>query len=862
MSILLKNKNNEAVMNHQEHKILISKIHNAIDFLADACDYARSKDGAGFSGVDTSLGHALAEKAEWSKRESIAAARLVVKYQKQCGRSKVDIEIPAVKDFIEMASKEEGSGPRRRLKKRDVVRGEISLSLWARKAMFVIKTSYHEELKEEIKALIGSEWDEFDKIWVAPPCEENALALRTIAEKYGITLIGADSWGELPKLRAVYIENDRVVVKGVSARRLREKIGNPGKECVINLSRFFAARIQGDNFSFPRTSWNVGKLLLWLETVTDPAIKWMLEPMREALEPHIESFRQRELKYAHRSNALEASKEVYKKLSAHLPEDFAKRLMPHQWVGIQVLAENNQSILADEQGLGKTIEILGALEATQSFPAVILCPATARLNWRDETASWLPHRKVSVLGGNIAKSDKGSDLFSADLIIVNYEGFKKVAGDLNRRRPMALVADEAQYLKGHDSGRTEEVSQFLKDCKIQKTIMATGTPILNRPSELMTLLTLLPDMLDELGGFWHFAGRYCGAEWQTRSMGPGFWNMGGADNLDELARRLKESGRFVRREKSAVLAELPEKQIEITEVELVNAEEYAHAETDFKEWLKAKIKKKSKMNGDEETTRVQMAAEYMGLEGSVCLSGKAEKAEALRRMTALRQLCGRGKIESATQTIQKIVKDEKLVVFAYHVEVQEALLASLNESGLQPLAITGEMKAAKRRQAIADFQTNEDARVIVCSQKAAQTAITLTAAKRAIFVELDWTPANLEQAEDRIHRIGQSKQVVITYLVGRDALDGRMSQILTEKRKIIKSVFSAEEKAVAAPYGYKKDGTPRLQEAGPGRRPLPEAKRKANREVAQANWQAKNPEYMKIYMREWRKKRKEQIQIK
>lgn len=849
-------------MNHQEHKILISKIHNAIDFLADACDYARSKDGAGFSGVDASLGHALAEKADWSNRESIAAARLVVKYQKQCGRSKIDIEIPAVKGFIEMASKDEGSGTRRRLKKRDVVRGEISLSLWARKAMFVIKTSYHDELKEDIKALIGSEWDEFDKIWVAPPCEENALALKAIAEKYGVTLIGADSWGELPKFRAVYIENDRVVVKGVSARRLKEKIGNPSKEGVVNLSRFFAAKIQGENFSFPLTSWNVGKALLWMETITDPAIKWMMEPMREALGPQIEGFRQRELKYAHRSNALEASKDVHRELSAHLPQDFAKRLMPHQWVGIHVLAANSQSILADQQGLGKTIEILGAIEATQSFPAVIICPATARLNWRDEAASWLPHRKVAVLGGNIAKSDKGSGLIDADLIIVNYESFKKVAGDLNRRRPVALVADEAQYLKGHDSDRTNEVSQFLKDCKIQKTIMATGTPILNRPSELMTLLTLLPDLLDELGGFWHFAGRYCAAEWQTRSMGPGFWNMGGADNLDELARRLKESGRFVRREKSAVLAELPEKQTELIEVGLANVEEYTCAETDFREWLKTKIKKKTKKNSDEDATQIQIAAEYLGLEGSVYLGDKDEKSEALRRMTALRQLCGRGKIEAATQAILKIVKDEKLVVFAYHVEVQDALLNALNTVGLQPLAITGDMKPAARRKAIAEFQANEGARVILCSLKAAQTAITLTAAKRALFVELDWTPANLEQAEDRIHRIGQSKQVVITYLVGRDALDGRMSQILTEKRKIIKSVFSAEEKAVAAPYGYKKDGTPRLQEAGPGRRPLPEAKRKANREVAQANWQAKNPEYMKIYMREWRKKRKEQIQIK
>ncbi len=114
----------------------------------------------------------------------------------------------------------------------------------------------------------------------------------------------------------------------------------------------------------------------------------------------------------------------------------------------------------------------------------------------------------------------------------------------------------------------------------------------------------------------------------------------------------------------------------------------------------------------------------------------------------------------------------------------------------------------------------------------------------ALIVELDWSPAALEQAEDRVHRIGQAGQVTITYLRGRDTLDDRMLSILDRKRAVIRKIASGD-----APFGFKADGTPRQRPAGPGRTPLENSVRDERRKSSRARWQAAHPEYMRDYMR-------------
>lgn len=260
------------------------------------------------------------------------------------------------------------------------------------------------------------------------------------------------------------------------------------------------------------------------------------------------------------------------------------------------------------------------------------------------------------------------------------------------------------------------------------------------------------------------------------------------------------------------------------------------------------VRRQKKAKDEGEAAALRATAEWMGWSEEDARNmtlDTADRSEALRRVGALRQLAGVGKIVAAAEWIQRVVKHEKLVVFAFHIDVQRALADALEAAGTEaPLQITGEMSAKARHAAIRAFQQDEKHRVIVCSLSAARTAITLTAAKRALIVELDWSPAALEQAEDRVHRIGQAGQVTITYLRGRDTLDDRMLSILDRKRAVIRKIASGD-----APYGFKADGTPRQRPAGPGRTPLENSVRNERRKSSRARWQAAHPEYMRDYMR-------------
>lgn len=829
----------------------LKKAQLAIEWLAARCDFAVTSDGQGFSGTDAVLGHALAEKEVWSPREMLAALGMIVKYKKQMLQGNLDISgLDSVRADLtrELGAKE-------RITKREMASGEI----FVEGNSIILKTGYNPALVAEIKELIGRTWD--GKQNTCSLCAENATAVEDIAVRYGLKLKKHEGWEQLLSTRSVECRDGLLLIHGVNAgqitRSFPDRIGKPEVDETV----FKAVhRVADLSIAIPLKSWIIRPALLWLTSLDKrdqnlARLSWARDAVSRILgdaDVYAKCLQDERANYS-RASAISLPQDARATIAATLPTEVVNRLMPHQWVAIQVLLDSPQAFLADQQGLGKTIEILAALESARAFPAIVLAPATALLNWRDEITSWLPHRKVSVLGGGIGKRDQGVALSSADVVIINYESFSNNADSLAALRPQALVADEAQYLKGHDSVRTKAVKKFCKTSRVKRIIAATGTPIMNRPSELLTLLTLLPDLLNELGGFDRFASRYCQATLHG-SRSRSWWVYSGAANLGELSNRLRETGRFVRREKAFVLPELVAKRREFQEVEISNRSEYSQAADDFKNWLKIQISiygrnrhKTQSLDDDAgEASQLELAAAELGFTASEIAAlqlDREERAEGIRRMTALRQLAGVGKVQAAVQWIQQTVKDEKLIVFAHHREVQDALVAALTSSSGEPLAINSEMTAKARRESILSFQNDPSARIIVCSLKAAQTAITLTAAQRVLMVELDWTPGSLEQAEDRAHRIGQLGQVNVTYLCAAGTLDDRMEVILAEKRVKIDAITSS------APYGYRKDGAPRQQLPGPGRPRLDPVTRAERRKSSKSGWQARNTEYMRDYMR-------------
>jgi SWI/SNF-related matrix-associated actin-dependent regulator 1 of chromatin subfamily A len=421
-------------------------------------------------------------------------------------------------------------------------------------------------------------------------------------------------------------------------------------------------------------------------------------------------------------------------------------LEPFQWAGVRYVLEARRAFLADEQGLGKTVEALAALEADGAFPAVVVCPASLKLNWERETARWLPHRSVAVVEGRVAVPPR------AEILILNYELIATQREALARRRPRALVLDESHYVKNPQAKRTRAARRLAESLPPDALRLAlTGTPVLNHADELISQLRVL-GRLEDFGSGARFKQQFRGSLTEERL----HWH---------LRRRC-----FVRRRKSEVLPQLPDKRQVVVPVALDNAREYKLAEDDVIAWLREQPLDLSELNA-------KIAATL--------------RAQRLAQLGTLQRLAARGKLHAALAWIHDfLASGEPLVVFARHVEVQEAVLERFPDAAhLLGRDATQAREATVRRFQGEDGGAVADApQLIVCATRVAAQGITLTRASNVTFLELEWTPAMHDQAEDRCHRIGQHDAVTAWYLLAADTIDETMARLIARKRGLVAAV--------------------------------------------------------------------------
>lgn len=419
-------------------------------------------------------------------------------------------------------------------------------------------------------------------------------------------------------------------------------------------------------------------------------------------------------------------------------------LEPFQRAGVRYALRQRRTFLADEQGLGKTIQALAAIEADEAFPAVVVCPASLKLNWDREARKWLPHRSVAVLNG---RHDRGwGAAAGAEVVILNYDILDAHLARLSSRGIRAGVFDESHYAKEPRAKRTKAALALADAVAPEGLRLAlTGTPILNRPKELVAQLRLI-DRLDDFGSGARLSRRFSRAEQRER-----------------LHWHLRAHG-YVRRLKCDVLSQLPAKRHVTVPVPLDNDTEYRLAERDVIAWLRS------------------LPLDLRTLEAKVA---NALRSEQLARLNYLRRLAARGKVRTALAWIEEFLHSgEALVVFAQHREIQRALC----ERFAGAAHILGDDSLPAREDAVTAFQAADGPQLVVCSLQAASQGLTLTRASNVAFLELDWTPARLEQAEDRCHRMGQRDAVTVYSLLAADTIDETMAKLLAHKRGIIAAV--------------------------------------------------------------------------
>jgi len=479
-----------------------------------------------------------------------------------------------------------------------------------------------------------------------------------------------------------------------------------------------------------------------------PIDPWLLEPLEAFLRAHAVAVASSAEPFlaAVRAEHAEAIEAVRRSRSRSAePPDPAPRLAggelaPFQWAGVRYALEARRAFLADEQGLGKTVQALAALEADGAFPAIVVCPASLKLNWERESARWLPHRTRAIVSG------RGTVPPRADVVIVNYEIVADHRQALASRGPRALVLDESHYCKNPRARRTRAVRRLAAALPEGALRLAlSGTPVTNHAEEIVPQLRIL-GRLEEFGSGARLRRQFQGADSEERL----HWH---------LRRRC-----FVRRLKRDVLPQLPAKRQVVVPMALDNEGEYRLAERDLIAWLR------------------EQPIDLRELDAKIAAALRAER---LAQLNALKRLAARGKLAAAVAWIHDfLASDEPLVVFSHHAEVQEALLARFPDAG----HLLGRDSQAARDATVRAFQDGSGPGLLVCSTLVAGQGITLTRASNVAFLELEWTPALHDQAEDRCHRIGQRDAVTAWYLLAAGTIDETMAELVARKRGIVGAV--------------------------------------------------------------------------
>lgn len=448
-----------------------------------------------------------------------------------------------------------------------------------------------------------------------------------------------------------------------------------------------------------------------------------------------------------------------------VPHNLKIQPYPYQLKGIARGLELKRFMNCDEPGLGKTLQSIATIDLADAFPCLVICPSSLKINWLREWEKFTD-KKAMILTDKVR--DTWTFFFQTGMhqvFIVNYESLKKyfvqrikkaegwTLRDVEFRNSINLfksvIIDESHRCK---SASTQQ-AKFCKGICTGKewVIELTGTPVVNRPKDLIPQLAIL-NRMEDFGGYKPFVNRYCSGQRE-------------ASNLKELNFNLWQYCMF-RREKSLVLTDLPDKIRQVNTCEITNRKEYMDAERDLIMYLQ-KYK-------DADDDKIE----------------KALRGEVMVRINILRQISARGKVRDVIEFVKDFRENgKKIILFCSLHEVVDQLKRYFPTA----VSVTGRDSQDEKQRAVDAFQNNPKADIIICSIKAAGVGLTLTASSNVAFVEFPWTYADCCQCEDRAHRIGQKDSVTCYYFLGRRTIDEKVYRIIQEKKNIANAVTGSTE---------------------------------------------------------------------
>lgn len=465
---------------------------------------------------------------------------------------------------------------------------------------------------------------------------------------------------------------------------------------------------------------------------------------------------------------------------------------PYQRAGVEYILPRSGVLLADEQGLGKTIQALLVINMRQNVEALIVCPSILKYQWLKQARKWLighitayiyEGRKIRYYKSQLTTHNKQTVLH-----IINYEMLEKFRERLLTVPINFFIADESQKMKNAEAKRTKISQELARKAKWK--IFITGTPIYNKPKDLYVSLNLIDPVM--FGNYYAFAQKYCGAKKVKLGAGKSVMKYDGATNMDELNTILR-SNYMVRRMADDVLKDLPEK---IKDVIVLNEDDLAGIVQ-----KEQKAIEKSKVEEEKLKQEAEALRELAKTNGAYEAAYK-EKVKNLRdarfknfgEISRIRREMAVKKIPYVADFVRETLENSndpqsKIVVFGHHSEVLETLYENLKD--FNPVIVIGKTSDSDRQRAIALFKEKNNTRVFLASMGAAGTGVDglQENCNTAVFAELDWTPSLVDQAEARLRRIGQKNTVWVYHIVADGSIDSRIVKLMMEKEAVAKVIL-------------------------------------------------------------------------
>ncbi len=454
---------------------------------------------------------------------------------------------------------------------------------------------------------------------------------------------------------------------------------------------------------------------------------------------------------------------VFEKQIHNLPDD----LYDYQKEDAARLQTGNNWFNFSEMGVGKTPEALQVCEAEGYRRVLIICPNSLRWEWARQIKEWTGEDA----GVSLRAARKRLDNFflrPTKYYVINYESFR-----ISRYKEIlfglpwdCIIMDEAHKLKNPRSVQSKGLLDFCRKFQGKAKLMAlTGTPMVNHPADLHTLLCMLQPQDFHPSARRSFIDRYC--IWRPTQYG---MKITGGKNLEEL-RRIT-SPYSIRRTKKEVLPFLPDKYFRVADLTMPDDQRDAY-----------------------ETMENEL---FLLLDNGLELWAP----NVLALLTRLRQLnldpaiLGRQISSSKTEFLSDLVEEltdngQKLVIFscfATYIEYLRHLFKDISH-----VTLTGEVKAEDRARAVQLFQEDPSIKLAMGTMQAAGEGITLTAASNVILMDRWWSPAVNNQAIDRLHRISQKNSVQVIIPVNLDSIDESLSEILRRKEGYATDYFDEKD---------------------------------------------------------------------